>query len=293
MKEQLEKDSTTDQLTLQVFDHNRLLIPTACTVSIYRDGQALVSDQVATVGADGVVTYTPGTDVTDTLGENLKAEWKPTISGDVKVITALFDVVLRKLFPTVTDEDLVSECAPLREEKFSYYGTAGGGTSLTLIDDSLLDHMDNQFTGGVLEILEGTNAGESRVVAAFDRETFTITVATAFTGAIDTTSKYRVHRTWQREIDRAWEEVNWTLQQLGRRANLILNDQDLKPAHLFRALEKVCRGITTDPDDIWHDRATLYGEKAGTMIAGLRLVYDEDEDGEADSDQPVQLVFRR
>jgi len=87
-----------------------------------------------------------------------------------------------------------------RGQKFMPYiveGKATDGSTTTLIDtssDNQLEKDDNFFLWCELEILHGTNAGERRRITASDKDTKTITVESAFTSSIDTTSFYRIHQ---------------------------------------------------------------------------------------------------
>ena len=68
-------------------------------------------------------------------------------------------------------------------------GTADSGTTTTLVDDVLSD-TDDYYNGWILRIVDGTNAGEERTVTDYDGATHTVTVDSAFSSAIDNTSKY-------------------------------------------------------------------------------------------------------
>lgn len=76
-------------------------------------------------------------------------------------------------------------------------GIATGGTTTTLIDtsgDSHLTFDNDYFNGCEIEIIGGTNAGERRRITDYDKTTKTITVASAFTAAIDSTSAYVIYQ---------------------------------------------------------------------------------------------------
>lgn len=111
----------------------------------------------------------------------------------------------------VTDTAEAYEYMDLAEEMVDQYvnwqvrfvqaeerGIATGGTTTTLIDDSvdsvLNDFEDDYFTFCRIEIIGGTNAGQSRTVIAYDKSEATVTVDEAFTSAIDSTSVYRIYQ---------------------------------------------------------------------------------------------------
>jgi hypothetical protein len=85
-----------------------------------------------------------------------------------------------------------SKFIPYREE-----GIATGGTTTTLIDsssDSPFTQDDDYWKGCEVEIVGGTNAGERRKVTAYDKTTKTLTVDSAFTDSIDSTSVYVIYQ---------------------------------------------------------------------------------------------------
>lgn len=293
MKQQLETDSTTDSLSITVWDHNRKEIPSVATIDIYDGSTQLVSGASATIATDGTCSYTPGTTVTDDYEENLKAAWNLTIDGGVQKHIQLFDVVNFKLYPQITDEDLISECSQLQDGRYLHYGTADSGTTTTLVDIELMEYKDDHWKGGTLEIVDGTNSGSKEVVSAFDRTTGTVTVSSAFGSAIDSTSKYVVRRTFQREIDRAWDDMMAMVLQKGYRPALIMNSEELTPSHIAFALSKVCRDLSIQQDDVWWARAEFYEERFNVLWNAMVFKYDSDEDQLADDERYGILRFRR
>lgn len=84
-----------------------------------------------------------------------------------------------------------------KDIKEEYYGIATGGTTLTLIDsstDTPLNFLDNYFKYCEIEVIEGTNSGQVRPISDYAKDTHTITVANAFTSAIDSTSVYVIRQ---------------------------------------------------------------------------------------------------
>ena len=80
-----------------------------------------------------------------------------------------------------------------------FVGKATGGTTTTLIDTSDDSHIyndfgDNYFTFCELQIIGGTNAGQSRPITGYDKSAGQVTVDYAFSSAIDSTSVYRIHQ---------------------------------------------------------------------------------------------------
>ena len=81
--------------------------------------------------------------------------------------------------------------------RYDITNRASGGTALTLIDtnsNSPINSMtENYFSYCMLEIIGGTNAGESRLITG-SSTSGVLTVHKAFTSAIDSTSVYRIYQ---------------------------------------------------------------------------------------------------
>lgn len=293
MKQQLVEDSATDQLELEVWDHNVRVVPTAALISIIVGASTEVSLATATISATGVCTYVPGATVLADLAEDAVAEWKLTIAGEPKYFRQMFDIVLRPLHPAVTDEDLISECAQLQEYKYMASGLAESGTSVSLTSILLKEYADNHFQGGTLEIVDGACAGEKQRISGNVSSTGTVTLDTSLSTTIDTTSRFVARRTYQREIDRAWEDVQAMIQSKGYRPALVMNSEDIRPVHLFWTLVKVCRNLSRSPEDIWWKRAETFDGEFQSRSGMLKFNYDSNEDDWPDAHKSFRPSFRR
>lgn len=109
---------------------------------------------------------------------------------------------------TAEADDVISQSEEIidsyirRADKFivgEYKGKATGGNAgkTTLIDtsnDTPFNFDSGYFVGCEVEIVAGANAGERRRISASDKDTKTLTVANAFTSAIDDTSVYVIYQ---------------------------------------------------------------------------------------------------
>jgi len=110
----------------------------------------------------------------------------------------------------ITDDDEAIERMELAEEIIDKYvgfqnafmryersGTATGGTTTTLTDTSSSSQVnsitENILSYCILEIISGTNSGESRMIISNDTSGV-LTVHSAFSSAIDSTSVYRIYQ---------------------------------------------------------------------------------------------------
>lgn len=294
MKQQLVEDSTTDKLELEVWDHNAQVVPTKAEVSIIVGGATEVSLATATISSAGTCSYVPGATILDELAENCTAVWRLTINSEFKYFRDMFDIVLNPLYPSVTDEDLISECAQLQESRYMETGLADSGSIVSLTSVLLREYQDNHFQGGTLEIVDGTSKGSKRTIAGNVKATGMITVSDlSFPSAITTDSRFVARRTFQREIDIAWNDIEAMIQTKGYRPALIMNSEDLRPVHLAWTLVKVCRNLSKVPDDIWWQRATYYHADFTNKMAMVKFSYDIDQDQWSESTKTFMPSFRR
>lgn len=293
MKQQLVVKSTTDKLELEVWDHDVQVVPTVAAVSVIVDGATEVSLAAATVSATGTCSYVPGAAILDDVDENCVAVWRLTIGGEYKYFRDMFDVVLHPLYPSVTDEDLIAECAQLQDTRYMEAGIADSGNTVSLVSILLKEYQDNHFQGGTLEITDGACKGQKQRISGNTRSTGTITVDTAFGSALTSTSRFIAKRTFQREIDRAWDDIEAMIQTKGYRPALIMNSEDLRPVHLAWTLVKVCKNLSKQPDDIWWQRSNYYAEDFTNKLSQVKFTYDSDQDQRPESTQSFTPAFRR
>jgi len=102
---------------LEIFRDGSQIIPTAAKYTLFRpDGAGIVEDAVATVLGDGTLQYThPANHFPENilLGEGYVQTWEATIEGDTYFFRRSIAVVLRRLYPTVSDTDLETEYSDL------------------------------------------------------------------------------------------------------------------------------------------------------------------------------------
>jgi hypothetical protein len=293
VKQQLVEDSTTDQLELEVWDHNVRVVPTSALITIIIGGVTEVSLASATITSTGICTYVPGATVLADLAEDAVAEWKLTISGTTRYFRQTFDIVLRPLHPSVTDEDLIAECAQLQDYRYVESGLAESGTSVSLTSILLKEYVDNHFQGGTLEIVAGACAGEKQRIASSARATGTVVLDASLSTTVDSTSRYVARRTYQREIDRAWDDVQAMIQAKGYRPALIINSEEIRPVHLFWSLAKICRNLSRGTDDIWWSRGQSFETEYAARLGQVNFVYDSNQDNWPDSKKSFIPALRR
>jgi len=81
--------------------------------------------------------------------------------------------------------------------KVKYKGLATDGTTTTVIDtssDTPLNYNENYFNYCEVEVVAGTNEGETRQITSSDKSANSITVNEAFSAVIDSTSVYIIRQ---------------------------------------------------------------------------------------------------
>lgn len=106
--------SRAQQTELKVYLNGAQIVPTSGVYTLTQPNgtDKVVNEQALTIDTDGTATYnhTPSELATTLpLGEGYLQEFKLVISGDEHIFRRLTAITLRRLYPTVTDEDLNDE----------------------------------------------------------------------------------------------------------------------------------------------------------------------------------------
>jgi hypothetical protein len=280
MKQEVLKGGT-DELVISVKDHGRTVTPSSCTCRILDRG-TLLESCAATGGR-----YTPGTATVSAVHQGLTAEWTFVVdAGPQQRHVMLFDVVLFKLFPMVTDDDLVAEAAALAADDYIYHGTVETLTASGFTDRSLIGARED-WRGATLSIVSGDDAGGQYLVTGFSADTGDIEYDDSTPSSVD--AIYTLRRSYAGETAAAWADIMDKLEQAcdaaldGDRSTLVMTPDRLKRPHALRALEKVFRGLADDANGIEWAKAEFYAKEFEASWNGLRLVFADD-----DSSEPVQ-----
>lgn len=273
--QQFLKD-TASTFKTYIYQDNRKIVPTSATITVFNPGTttAIVSAQVMTVAGDGLLSYDLTAANNDTADENYKTEISYVVDGDTIKAFLYYDVVNSIVQTVITDDDVILELPQLRDSGQRAHGTATSGSTTTIINIGLKTFSDDFFTGG-----RATSFDQdlTRDITDFVSSTGTVTTE-AFPSAIST-DKYLLVRSYSREIIRAMEKIEQNLREKGRRAHLIIDSYDLRNAHIFHTVAEVCKGLSSDQDDVWWALWKDYESRAGQAMRNINLKYDESEDG--------------
>ena len=127
--ELLERGRAQDTL-LEVYRDGSQIVPSSATYSILKpDNQYIVEDGVCTIDVNGTITYshTPAQlPSTLNLGEGYVQTYNVTISGALFSFRRMAAIVLKRLYPVISDADLeevYTDLASLRPSSITSYQT--------------------------------------------------------------------------------------------------------------------------------------------------------------------------
>lgn len=278
----------TDQLILNVYQGNRQIVPSSATITLYKSDGAGVLQAEATATVDsttGQMSYNLTTTHTTNLGINFKAVWKYVYSGSTFYETQLFDVVRSKLSIPITDDDLFAELPSLRKANEQSPSTATGGSTSTLIDTLKRKEADDYWKGGKIEILSGTGAGQVRDITGNVQSTGVISVSPNFATTPDTTSIYRVIKSFTQAIQNGFDKFEQMLYDKGQRDALIIEASQIRVPLIYLVLVSICRDLREEKDDRWDILQQEYLEAFNDAFKSMSLDYDEDESGGVEGEE--------
>lgn len=284
----------TDTLRLTVYSLNRAIVPSSATITLYKqDGTTALQATVAVTAISattGEMTYSLTTTHTANLGLNYKAVWAYVVSGVTYYETQLFDVVRSILSIPITDDDLYAELPSLRKTNVQASGTATAGATTTLTDTKARKEVDDYWKGGQIQILAGTGSGQTRDITTNIQSTGVITVDPAFTTTPDTTSTYRIIKSWSIAIQNNFEKIEQMLYDKGRRDALILEASQIKTVLIYLTLHTISTDLRDEENDKWDLLQKDYLAKFEKAFTTLTLDYDEDESGGVQGQEQQQNV---
>lgn len=291
MKQQFLK-GVGGTIRLTTYDKNRNLIPTAASIIVYKnDGSTQLDSGSSSIDATtGEMTFTISATVAATNDVNYKAVWSYTVAGNNYSETQLFDVVRSILSIPITDDDLFNELPSLKKTNFQATGTATAGAAGSLTDNKARKEADDNWKGGVIEILAGTGAGQSRDVTGSTQSTGVIAVDPAWTTNPDSTSTYRIVKSFTTTIQAAFEKIEQLLYNKGKRDALILESSQIRVPLIYLTIQMIAVDLREEKDDRWSLIADDYMKFFEGAFAGLALDYDEDESGGVQGGEAQQTV---
>lgn len=283
----------TDTLRLSVYSSNRSIVPSSATITLYKnDGSTtLQSSASATVNSTtGEMTYSLTTTHTATLGLNYKAVWAYVVSGTTYYETQLFDVVRSILSIPITDDDLYAELPSLNKTNTQDTGTASSATASTLVDTKKRKEADNYWKGGVLQILSGTGIGQIRDITSSTQSSGSLSVSPDWVTTPDSTSTYRIIKSWSLSIQNAFEKIEQMLYDKGKRDALIIEASQIKFPLIYLTLKSICLDLRDEEGDKWDLLAKDYTANFEKAFTTMALDYDEDESGGVQGEEAQQNV---
>jgi hypothetical protein len=291
MKQEFLKDRT-DTIRMTDYENNRPRIPSAALITLFTPtGGTLQAQTAASVNSTtGEMTYSITATHSATLGLNYRALWQYVIDGVTYYEEQLFDIVRSRLSIPITDDDLYDELNSLRKTNVQKIGQATSATSTTLVDTANLKEDDDYWTGGRIEILAGTGVNQVRDITDFMQSSATLTVSPAWTTTPNTTSDFRVVRSFTKQIQQSFIKLTTMIYNKGQRHALILESSQIKVPMIYLTIHSICLDLMVDADDKWSRLATEYKEKFNNAFDTMKLDYDADESGTIEDEERGRTI---
>lgn len=290
MKQQFLKDKT-GTIRLTAYNKNRPIVPSSAQITLYKnDGTSEIQAQ-ASVSVDattGEMTYSLTTTHTATRGMNFKAVWEYVSSGVTYTETQLFDVVNSILSIPITDDDLLNELPSLKKANYQQTGTATAGSASSVTDTARRKEEDDYWKGGVLEILSGTGEGQTRDITGSVQSTGVVSVSPDFATAPDSTSVYRIVKSYSAVIEQCFEKIEQMLYNKGKRDALIMEASQIRIPLIYLTIQSIATDLFNEQNDKWDLIRQDYEKKFETAFTTLALDYDADESGGVQGDEAQQ-----
>ena len=286
MKQQFIK-AKTDTIRITIYQDNRALIPSSGTIVLKKPGGASLqaSTAVTVDGTTGEMTFALTAVHTADKDLDYRATWTYVIGSDTHIEEQLFDVVLSRLSIPITDNDLFAELDSLRKTNAQKNGTATAGAAGSLTDTSARKEINDFWTGGIIEILQGTGEGQKRAVSDFVQSTSVISVSLDWATNPDNTSVYRVVQSYTTKIISCFEKFEQMLYDRGRRHELIMESSQIKIALTYLTVHFISLDLRQEEDDKWDLLAKDYWKKYEDAFSTMKLSYDKDESGTIDEEE--------
>ena len=286
MKQQFLEDKT-DTIRLTVYQDNRPVVPSSATIVLRKpDGSSLQASVAVTAisSTTGEMTYSLTATHTADKDLNYRATWSYVVGADTHTEEQLFDVVLSRLSIPITDDDLFNELESLREINPQVLGTATAGAAGTLTDTNRKEANDF-WTGGMIEIIEGTGARQKRDVSDFVQSTGVVSVSVNWTTNPSTDSIYRIVKSYTNRIISCFEKLEQMFYNKGRRHELIMESSQIRIPLIYLTIHFIALDQRREIDDKWDMFAKDYWDKFKETFSDLKLSYDTDESGTIDDEE--------
>lgn len=292
MKQQFLK-AKSGTIRLTAYDKNRALVPSSALITLYKnDGSTILQAQAsATIdGTSGEMTYSLTSTHTAEKGLNFKAVWEYVSNGVTYYETQLFDVVLSILSIPITDDDLFNELPSLKKANYQQTGTATAGASSSLTDTARRKEGDDYWKGGVLEILSGTGSGQTRDITGNVQSTGVLSISPAWATTPDSTSVYRVVKSFSATIEQSFEKIEQMIYNKGKRDALIMEASQIRVPLIYLCIHAIATDLFEEQNDRWDLIRQEYSEKFDKAFTTLALDYDADESGGVQGEEAQQFT---
>ena len=275
-------------LTLYIHEDEGRIVPQWARLTIYRPrGQEKLIDSAdMTIAQDGLLSYELTAADNSQTGENYRAVVEYSNGTYTGAVILFYDVVLNRPAIVVTHEDLVAELPQLSEGGWRHTGTAEDGSTTTIVDGALKGYPEGYFTGGMAHLVD---RDETVKILGFDPESGTVTTE-PLGSSVTSGERYILIRTFEREIERAFEKLEDRLLRAGIKPHLVMDPVDVRELHLYLSVAEVCKGLSSGKDDFWWHLWKEYERGAERLFETTTLKYDRSRNGYISGSEEVTRI---
>jgi len=189
---------------------------------------------------------------------------------------------------TLTNADIVQALPRLAD----LYEKADSGTISTATSARLIGLNEDEVIGSIVSFITGDNEGVDATITAFNTSTGEMTF-NALSNAIASGNVFGViSLDYQSYIKRAYSIIKNEIRNLGRNADLYLDETQVKELHLLKTMQIICmaKRQNADTDDIFHQSCLDFTDQYKNELVTLKADYDLNEDGLISEDEEVKLT---
>ena len=189
---------------------------------------------------------------------------------------------------TLTNADIVQALPRLAD----LYEKADSGTTTTATSARLIGLNEDEVIGSIVSFITGDNEGVDATITGFNTSTGEMTF-NPLSNAIASGNVFGViSLDYQSYIKRAYSIIKNEIRNLGRNADLYLDETQVKELHLLKTMQIICmaKRQNADTDDIFHQSYLDFTDQYKNELVTLKADYDLNEDGLISEDEEVKLT---
>jgi len=277
----------------RLFDNGVQIIPEAASLIIYDpDGNAVLEEDAdITESGTAYVSLTPD-DVEDwEVGLNYRAEWTLTIDSGERIVNDLFDLVYITFDESeFSAEDLLRFSPWVSDLERSVEGVVGTGSTTAFVNDGTVKEIPGafEFKGAGFAGKSGAVKGVDRTIVSYASGKLTLDTALPITPVVG--DRYRIIKNYVSDVRQALEDVERDLYELGIRAEVLVDVQQIRGLVMLRASRNIAFTQIKSRDDVWAYKYETLDKQYRDALASLKAEVSSGGDGTMDGTTQMNQI---